>query len=426
MNARAPAKYYCQSHRTKGDGHLITRRDLLATAGFVPITLPGPLRGEAVTKDRSADEFGFPGTYLDAAFVHPISRRVLASDEAYFRDRFAQPRAVSPYSNPRNVAVEQFARLVNCAAQDVAVVPSTMAAENLVNAALDIGPGAGVMTDALHYDASLVLYAERRRQGTPVNVVPVRDNRIDLADMRDALTPQTKLVAVSLVASATGFVHDLAELCDISHKAGAMVYADIIQAAGAIPVDVTASGVDFAACGMYKWLMADFGAAFLYVRRDRLERLRRPEIGWRQFRRLDQHVSPFDPAVSSPVEYELRSDAAGVFEVGTPAWGALATARASIASIIEMGIEAVARHREPLIAQVRSELSRQPGFVALTPKESRGPILAFGIQDAERRFRDRLRERNIQISVYPNGIRISPSIYNNEGDIQELIRVLRA
>jgi selenocysteine lyase/cysteine desulfurase len=403
---------------------LITRRDLLATAGVVPIALAGPLRGEAVTRDRSADEFGFQGIYLDAAFEHPISRRVLASGEACFRDRFGQPRAVSPYSNPRNAAVEQFARLVNCAAQDVAVVPSTMVGENLVNAALDIGPGAAVVTDALHYDASLVLYAERRRQGTPVTVVPVRDNRIDLADMRGALTPQTKLVAVSLVASATGFVHNLAELCDIAHKAGAMVYADIIQAAGAIPVDVAASGVDFAACGMYKWLMADFGAAFLYVRRDRLERLRRTEIGWRQIRRLDQHVSPFDPDVSSPVEYELRNDAVGIFEVGTPAWGALATARASIASIIERGIEAIARHREPLIAQARAALSRQPGFVALTPKESQGPILAFGIMDAERRFRDRLRERNIQISVYPNGVRISPSIYNNEGDIQELIRVL--
>jgi selenocysteine lyase/cysteine desulfurase len=405
---------------------LITRRDLIATAGAVPVALAAPLRGQAVTTDRSAGGFGFQGTYLDAAFVHPVSRRVLASGEAYFRDRFAQPRAVSPYGNPRNAAVEQFARLVNCAAQDVAVVPSTTAGENRVNAALDIGPGAGVVTDALHYDASLVLYAERRRQGTPVNVVPVRDNRIDLADLRAALTPQTKLVAVSLVASATGFVHNLPELCDIAHKAGAMVYADIIQAAGAVPVDLTAGGVDFAACGMYKWLMADFGAAFLYVRRDRLERLRRTEIGWRGIRRLDQHVSPFDPDLSSPVDYELRNDAAGLFELGTPAWGTLAAGHASIASIIELGIEAIVRHREPLIAQLRAALSRQPGFVPLTPEDSPGPILAFGIKDAEKRFRDRLRDRNIQISVYPNGVRISPSIYNNEGDIQELIRVLCA
>jgi selenocysteine lyase/cysteine desulfurase len=405
---------------------VITRRDLLATAGVAPLALAGSRSAPFAPKDPSANEFGFQGTYLDAAFVHPVSARVRGSGDAYFRDRFEHPQGVSPYGNARNAAVEQFARLINCAAQDVAVVPSTTTGENLVNAALDIGPGAGIVTDALHYDASLVLYAERRGQGTPVTVVPVRDNRIDLADIRSALTPQIKLVAVSLVASSTGFVHDLPELCDVAHKAGALVYADIIQAAGAIPVDVTASGVDFAACGMYKWLMADFGAAFLYVRRDRLERLRRTEIGWRGLRRSDQHISPFDPEQSSPVAYELRNDAAGLFEVGTPAWGALATGRESIASLMDRGVGVIVKHREPLIAQAREALSRRSDFVPLTPQESQGPILTFGIKDAEKRFRDPLRESNIRISLYANAVRISPSIYNHEGDIQALIRVLCA
>ena len=364
--------------------------------------------------------------YLDAAFVHPISRQVRDCGAGYFRDRFTQPRAISPFSNPRNDAVEQFARLINCAPQDIAVVPSTLVAENLVNAALQTGRGAGIVTDALHYDASLVLYAERRRQGTPVRIVRVRDNRIDLADIRAALTPQTRLVALSLVSSATGFVHDLAEVCEVAHQAGALVYADIIQAAGAIPVDVAASGVDFAACGMYKWLMADFGAAFLYVRRDRLERLRRTEIGWRQIRGLTQHVSPFDPVVPDPGKYELRNDAVGLFEVGTPAWGALATAQASIGAINEIGIDAIARHREPLISELRTRLAGNPGFVALTPQDSRGPILAFGVKDAQMRFRDRLLANRIQISLYPNGVRISPAIYNRREDVEQLVRILSA
>jgi selenocysteine lyase/cysteine desulfurase len=405
---------------------MFTRRDLIATAGLASVSMLGGacVRARAAAKDGATPEFGFNGVYLDAAFVHPISRQVRDCGAAYFSERFTKPHAISPFSNPRNGAVEQFARLINCAPQDIAVVPSTLVAENLVNAALQIGPGAGVVTDSLHYDASLVLYAERRKQGTPVKVVQVRDNRIDLADVRDALTPGTRLVAISLVSSATGFVHDLAEVCAVAHRAGALVYADIIQAAGAIPVDVAASGVDFAACGTYKWLMADFGAAFLYVRRDRLERLRRTEIGWRQIRSLAQHVSPFDPPAPISGEYQLRNDAAGLFEVGTPAWGALATAQASIASINEMGIDTIGRHREPLISELRAQLSGMNGFVALTPPESRGPILAFGVKDAEMRFRDRLLANQVQISVYPNGVRISPSVYNSQEDIGRLIRVL--
>jgi selenocysteine lyase/cysteine desulfurase len=407
---------------------VITRRDLIATAGLAWTSSSGaaPLRAQTSTKNLSEPQFHFEGVYIDAAFVHPISSQVRDRGTAYFAERFARPHAISPFSNPRNGAVEQFARLINCAARDVAVVPSTLVAENLVNAALQIGPDAGVVTDGLHYDASLVLYAERQRQGTPVKVVQSRDNSVDLADIRAALTPQTKLIAISLVSSATGFTHDLAEVCAIAHRAGVLVYADIIQAAGAIAVDVTASGVDFAACGTYKWLMADFGAAFLYVRRDRLEHLRRPEIGWRQIRELTQHVSPFDPGVPGLAGYELRDDAAGLFEVGTPAWGALATAQASIAIINAMGIDAISKHRQPLIAELRDALCRQPGFVPMTPAESQGPILAFGVKGAEQRFRDRLRASNIQISVYPNSVRISPSVYNNEDDIRQLMGVLSA
>lgn len=45
---------------------------------------------------------------------------------------------------------------------------------------------------------------------------------------------------------------------------------------------------------------------------------------------------------------------------------------------------------------------------------------------AEMRFRDRLLANQVQISVYPNGVRISPSIYNSQEDIGQLIRVLSA
>jgi selenocysteine lyase/cysteine desulfurase len=50
------------------------------------------------------------------------------------------------------------------------------------------------------------------------------------------------------------------------------VYADIIQAAGAIPFDVKASGVDFCRAGAYKWLMGEFGVAFLRTRSASLPR----------------------------------------------------------------------------------------------------------------------------------------------------------
>jgi selenocysteine lyase/cysteine desulfurase len=300
-----------------------------------------------------------------------------------------------------------------------------MDAENLVNACLGIGAGAGVVTDAVHYDGSLVLYAELQRKGAPLAVVRPRGGRIDLADVRAALTRDTRLIAVSQVSSSTGFEHDLAELCALAHSHGVLVYADIIQAAGALPIDVRASEVDFAACGTYKWLMGDFGTAFLYVRPEILGKIKRVEVGWRQVKDQESHVLPFESPGPAVGPYRLATGAAGIFEVSTPAWGALATVAASLAYIEQIGVAALLRHRQPLLDQLQARLPAL-GFESLTPAGSRSPLVAFAYRNAEKRFASRLKSANIKISIYEHRIRVSPSIYNTAGDIDHLIEVLSA
>lgn len=387
------------------------------------MSAPAGLAAPGGLPDRTS--FPFEGVYLDAAFTHPFGAFAAAAATDYVKTRQADPQAVSPRANPRRAAVERFARLVNAEPADIAVVPSTLDGENLIAAALRIGAGAGVVTDALHYDASLALYGELARRGAPVAVVAPREGRIELADIRARLTSETRLIAVSLVSSTTGFQHDLAELCALAHGRGVLVYADLIQAVGAVPVDLRASGVDFAACGTYKWLMGDFGAAFLYVRPDRLDRLRRVNVGWRQVRRQESHVLPFEAPGPTLGAYELADGAAGLFEVSTPAWGSLAVAVASMDYIQRLGVDAIAANRRPLMARLRQGLAR-PGFIPLTPPDSSGPILAYAIKGAAARFDARLKAAGVRISTYENRIRISPSVYNDMDDVERLIDVLTA
>jgi selenocysteine lyase/cysteine desulfurase len=252
-----------------------------------------------------------------------------------------------------------------------------------------------------------------------VSVVRPKAGRIDLADIARMITPQTRLIAVSLVSSYNGFEYDLAELCGMAHGRGVLVYADIVQAAGAVPVDVKASEVDFACCGTYKWLMGDFGVAFLYVRPDRLDRLKRVDVGWRQVRRQDA-----DPA-RAPGDYALASGAVGLFEVSTPAWEALAIVSASLDYVQGLGVAAIARHRQPLIDRLQDTLPSL-GLQPLTPTGSRSPVLAFAAKDASKRFDARLRAERIGISTYDDRIRISPSVYNTAEDIDRLISALKS
>src|SRR3546814_9761869 len=68
-------------------------------------------------------------------------------------------------------------------------------------------------------------------------------------------------------------------LADLAHVHGALLYADAIQAVGAIAFDVRATGVDSLCAGSYKWLFAGWGVAPFFVRREVIGGLRLDRYG---------------------------------------------------------------------------------------------------------------------------------------------------
>jgi selenocysteine lyase/cysteine desulfurase len=380
-------------------------------------------RGRVSLPDK--DNFLFEGTYINAAYTHPIGKRTQLATERYIQSRMLEADRNWPRQNSRDEAVALFAQLINAPATAVAVVPSTLEGENLIAASLGLGPGAGVVTDPFHYDASLAMYGELNKKGMPLTVVAPTGSRIDYSKLEAAITDETRLVAVSLVSSDTGHTHDLKTVCEIAHRKGAWVYADIIQAVGAIPIDVKASGVDFCCAGTYKWLMGEFGTAFLYVRPERLKDLKRVQLGWRGISARTSHFLPFDPPGAPIGDWTLGTDTASIFEVSTPSWSALAAVVGSLNYINDIGVEAIRRHADPMLRRLQEELPKH-GFAPLTLSEYQGPYVVFSSEGAGARFRDALKQAKIYVSVYKNKIRISPSVYNDMGDIDRLLKILCA
>jgi selenocysteine lyase/cysteine desulfurase len=399
---------------------------LAAAAAAPSVLVPAgpPSRPHAVSLPDKAN-FTFDGVHLNAAYTHPVGIHALHANEDYIHSRMREAGRNWPAKNSRDEAVALFAGLINAQPADVAVVPSTLEGENLIAAALRLGLGAGVVTDPFHYDASLVMYGEMHKRGMPLTVLSARGNRIEYGDLEAAITAETKLVAVSLVSSPTGYMHDLKTICDIAHAKGALVYADIIQAVGAVAFDVKACGVDFCCAGTYKWLMGDFGVAFLYVRPDRLAQLERVQVGWRQIKTYTSHFLPFDLPGPAGGEWELKTGTAGVFEVSTPNWAGLATVAGSLKYINDIGVAQIARHREPLLRRLQEELPKH-GFSQLTPSEFQGPYVVFSSAGMGERFRKALRDENIFVTLYKNRIRICVSVYNDMGDVERLLGVLCA
>lgn len=367
--------------------------------------------------------FAASGIDLNAAYTHVMGRFAVSAAEDYLRTRSTDAARNWPVQNARDEATARYARLIGAAPSEIAVVPSTLEGENLVGDALGLGPGAGVVTDALHYDAALAWYGERAKRGMPLTVVAPRDGAFDYDDFDRAITPATRLVAVSHVTSATGYRHDLARLCEIAHAKGALVYADVIQSVGAIPFDVRASGVDFCCAGTYKWLMGDFGFAFLYVKASVLPRLRRVQFGWRGLAGYQSHVLPGDPPGPAIGDWTLANTTAGLFEVSTPNWQGLAVASAALDYILSLGTEAIMRHRKPLLDHLRERLTGA-GHQPLAPADAQGPALVLAKPGMRARYGDELRAARIQTTLYRDRIRISPSVHNDLGDVERIVDIL--
>ena len=361
-------------------------------------------------------------TYLNNAAFHPMSVHSTRAVQEYLTRRTEGTQ--EPAWEVSAGVKEAFAALINAKPAAVSYVTSTMVGENLVLAGLGIPRGGGnVVTDALHFEGSLYLYGSLREQGMDVRVVRPREWRIELPDLEQAIDRNTRLVAVSLVSYLNGFQHDLRAVCDLAHAHGAHVYADIIQAAGAVPIDVQAAGVDFCACASYKWLMGDFGLGFFYVREDLLDRVMpRVHYGWRQIERFEYHMLPYDAPGSFPATWQTVAGAPGHFELGTFSRTAEACLTVSLKRIRQLGVESIQAHARSLTARLQRELPRL-GFASLTPTESRSPIVTFVVKDPDAVV-NRLKRAKVEVKVAQHYMRVSPSIYNDQHDIDQLLNAL--
>lgn len=363
----------------------------------------------------------FPGVqgkiYLNSAATHPWGIHAANEMKAYTAERLAGRDVFAG-------AAAKFARLVNVEPDSVTYVPSTSIGEYLVTQSLGLPESKGrVVTDALHFVGSFYMYEQYRKQGLDIVTVPMDDSyRIAPEAVDKAIIPGTKLVAISHVSMYNGFTHDLKQVCDQAHSRGALVYVDLIQSAGTMPVDLTAAGVDFAACGTYKWLMGDFGFAFLYVRKELLPRLKRPWLGYFQnnnFAAPNLHVYPLDTPGPVPYESSQKNTVGGYFSGALPALAAQAACAASLDWILAIGVEAIEAYRQPMLAALQNGL-REKDFRVVTPPETRSPIVTFAYKDAAS-LAPRLVGRKIEITLRANYVRISPSVFNTLADIDAFL-----
>ncbi|HZW28134.1 MAG TPA: aminotransferase class V-fold PLP-dependent enzyme, partial [Trueperaceae bacterium] len=221
------------------------------------------LRADFPVLEREVN--GRPLVYLDSAASSQKPRQVVeAMSDYYYRHhanvhRGAHSLSVEATTMYEDARAEVAAFVGAPDARGLVFVRNATEAVNLVAASwgrANLGPGDEVVVTVAEHHANLVPWqlvtAERGAVLRPVGLDD--DGRVDMDELRAAVGPRTKVVAVFHVSNVLGTVNPVAEVAELAHAAGALLLLDGAQAAPHLPVDVAALGCDFYVFSAHKML----------------------------------------------------------------------------------------------------------------------------------------------------------------------------
>jgi selenocysteine lyase/cysteine desulfurase len=339
--------------------------------------------------------------YLNAGTDGPVPQRAAQAAAASIAAQAAKGRAGKPHFERvmelRRTIRQHAAWLMGCPPGEIALTHSTTDGMNLVLRGLRLGRGDEVVTsDEEHPGLLAPLAALAAESGVSVRFAP-------FAEVASAVTPATRLIAVSHISWINGQVADT----DALAATGVPILLDGAQGLGAVPVDPVRLGCAFYAAAGQKWLCGPDQSGFLYVREDWLDRLGAPWPGY-------QSLSDAQRASELP----LAEDATR-FDLGFPAPHDAAWGLAAFEVFERAGWDAVLEHGPALAERLAAQL-RERGLTVAPRGHS--TLVSFESADAEG-FVERAAQAGVVVRHLPGRglVRASVGAWSDESDVERLL-----
>lgn len=313
----------------------------------------------------------------------------------------------------------QLAEFLGATPEELALTHHTTEGINIVLWGLNFQPGDEIVTTNLEHSGILIPLAQiSRRRGVTVRYVDLGVGEPDrtLEAIARALSPRTRLLALSHISYSTGALLPLKEIVALAHQHHVPVLADGAQAVGAVPVHLTDLKVDYYAFPGQKWLCGPEGIGGLFIRQERLADIEPTFVGYRSIQHFDR-LSP----------YALPASGAQRFEMGTLYRPVITGLGAAVRWFTEtVGTDWAFSRIKSIMQFSRRRFSEIRGVEFITPENDAG-LLTFRIKDVpSAAFVEYASQHGVILRSIPdNGaLRISCGFFNTEEEIVKLAELL--
>jgi isopenicillin-N epimerase len=225
--------------------------------------------------------------FLNQGSFGATPRRVFAAYQSWQRELENQPVEFLDRRAPGLLAAarERVARFLGTTDQNLVFVTNTTTGINMILRSLKLGPGDEVLTTDHEYGAlnnSWSYLADQKGFSYRAHQValPLTSEADFIEQFWAQVTPQTRVIYLSQITSATALIFPVAELCRRARAAGILSVIDGAHVAGQLPVQLDALGADFWSGNLHKWLCCPKGCAVLYARPEVQHLLEPLAIGW--------------------------------------------------------------------------------------------------------------------------------------------------
>ncbi|MBN1877542.1 MAG: cysteine desulfurase [Anaerolineae bacterium] len=400
----------------------LTQADVLAIRREFPI-FERKIHGKRLVFLDSAASSQKPRAVIDA-MVHIYTHSYANIHRGLYT---LAEEATTAYETAR----EKIARFIN-APETAEIVNVRNATEGLNLVAYAWGEehiqaGDRIIITEMEHHANLVPWQQLAlRKGAELAFLPVTDaGELDIEGLSPLLSDgRTKVVACTMVSNVLGTIPDIVRIVTMAREAGALTVIDGAQSVPHMPVDVQALGADFMAFSGHK--MCGPGVGILWGRRALLEEMPPFLYGGDMIRTVKKDKT-------------IWNDLPNKFEAGTPPIAEVVGLGAAVDFLIDIGMDNIHTYEQQLVKYTLEQLRVVPGLHILGPEAGqRGGAVSFWMEVAHPHdIAAILDEDGICVRAghhcaqplhirygLPATVRASFYVYNNEEDVDMLVRGL--